>query len=125
MDERLESALDGVKLTEREERYLTWLSRMDGETVEVFAELFDKLRVRGKMMCKRLTVEELRERVREPIWLVGVGCDGVLFGTYDIVTKVSAYSMETLRGENLGLENIGKTWAAYSSKPTDENAYAL
>jgi hypothetical protein len=125
MDERLESALDGVKLTEREERYLTWLSRMDGETVEVFAELFDKLRVREKMMCKRLTAEELRERVREPIWLVGVGCDGVLFGTYDIVTKVSAYSMETLRGENLGLENIGKTWAAYSGKPTDENAYAL
>jgi hypothetical protein len=125
MDERLESALDGVKLTEREERYLAWLSRMDGETVEVFAELFDKLRVREKMMCKRLTAEELRERVREPIWLVGVGCDGVLFGTYDIVTKVSAYSMETLRGENLDLENIGKTWAAYSSKPTDENAYVL
>ena len=36
MDELLKNALSGVKLTEREERYLEWLSRMDSETVEVF-----------------------------------------------------------------------------------------
>ena len=44
MDDRLRSALDGVELTEREERYLEWLSRMDDETVEVFAELFEKIK---------------------------------------------------------------------------------
>lgn len=44
MDERLRSALDGVKLTEREERYLEWLSRMDSETVEVFVGLFEKIK---------------------------------------------------------------------------------
>ena len=44
MDERLESALEGTELTEREERYLEWLSRMDGETVEVFAGLFEKIK---------------------------------------------------------------------------------
>lgn len=44
MDERLKSALDGVELTEQEKRYLEWLSRMDGETVEVFAGLFEKIK---------------------------------------------------------------------------------
>ena len=44
MDERLSAALEGIELTEREERYLEWLSRMDGETVEVFAELFEKIK---------------------------------------------------------------------------------
>ena len=44
MDERLCSALEGVELTEREERYLEWLSRMDSETVEVFAGLFEKIK---------------------------------------------------------------------------------
>ena len=44
MDERLRDALEGVELTEREERYLEWLSRMDGETVEVFAGLFERIR---------------------------------------------------------------------------------
>lgn len=44
MDERLREALKSVELTEREERYLEWLSRMDGETVEVFVELFDKIK---------------------------------------------------------------------------------
>ena len=43
-DERLTSALKDIELTEREERYLEWLSRMDGETVEVFAELFEKIK---------------------------------------------------------------------------------
>ena len=42
--ERLSAALEGIDLTEREERYLEWLSRMDGETVEVFAELFEKIK---------------------------------------------------------------------------------
>ena len=46
MDERLVFALEGVELTEREARYLEWLSRMDGETVEVFAELFEKIKKR-------------------------------------------------------------------------------
>ena len=43
IDPKLESALKGVKLDERDERYLAWLSRMDGETVEVFAGLFKKV----------------------------------------------------------------------------------
>lgn len=44
IDSDLRSALEGVELTEREERYLEWLSRMDSETVEVFAGLFEKCR---------------------------------------------------------------------------------
>ena len=44
MDPKLESALKDVKLDEREERYLEWLSRMDGETIEVFAGLFEKIK---------------------------------------------------------------------------------
>ncbi len=44
MDEQLRFALEGIELTEREERYLEWLSRMDGETVEIFAGLFEKIK---------------------------------------------------------------------------------
>ena len=44
IDDRLREALKGVELTEREERYLAWLSRMDGETVETFSGLLEKLR---------------------------------------------------------------------------------
>jgi hypothetical protein len=44
MDDQLKAALEGVELTEREERYLEWLSRMDGETVEVIAGLFEKVK---------------------------------------------------------------------------------
>ena len=44
MDERLREALEGIELTEREERYLEWLSRMDSETVEVFSGLFEKIK---------------------------------------------------------------------------------
>lgn len=44
VDDRLKSALDGVPLTEREERYLEWLSRMDSETVEVFVGLFERIK---------------------------------------------------------------------------------
>lgn len=44
MDEKLKIPLEGIELTEREERYLEWLSRMDGETIEVFAELFEKIK---------------------------------------------------------------------------------
>lgn len=44
MDSMLKNALSGVKLTEREERYLEWLSRMDIETVEVFSGLFEKIK---------------------------------------------------------------------------------
>ena len=43
-DERLVSALEDIELTEREDRYLEWLSRMDGETIEVFAGLFEKIK---------------------------------------------------------------------------------
>lgn len=42
MDDQLREALEGIELTEREERYLEWLSRMDSETVEVFSGLFEK-----------------------------------------------------------------------------------
>ena len=54
IDERLREALDGVKLIEREERYLEWLSRMDGETVEVFSGLFEKIMIadREKLLKK-------------------------------------------------------------------------
>ena len=44
MEERICEVLKGIELTEREVRYLEWLSRMDGETVEVFAELFEKIK---------------------------------------------------------------------------------
>lgn len=44
IDDRLREALEGIELTEREERYLEWLSRMDGETVEVFSGLLEKTR---------------------------------------------------------------------------------
>ena len=44
MDEQLELALDSIELTEREKRYLEWLSRMDGETVEVFSGLFERIK---------------------------------------------------------------------------------
>ena len=44
MDDQLKTALEGVELTEREKRYLEWLSRMDSETVEVFAGLFEKIK---------------------------------------------------------------------------------
>ena len=44
MDDQLKTALNGVELTEREERYLEWLSRIDSETVEVFAGLFEKIK---------------------------------------------------------------------------------
>ena len=44
MDSKLEEIFSGIELTEREERYLEWLSRMDGETIEVFAELFEKIK---------------------------------------------------------------------------------
>lgn len=46
VDDRLRSALEGVELDEREERYLEWLSRMDSETVEVFSGLFEKIKNR-------------------------------------------------------------------------------
>ena len=44
IDPKLEPVLKGVKLDEREVRYLTWLSRMDNETIEVFAGLFEKMK---------------------------------------------------------------------------------
>ena len=44
IDDRLREALKGMELTEREERYLAWLSRMDGETVETFSGLFEKIK---------------------------------------------------------------------------------
>jgi hypothetical protein len=44
IDDRLREALKGVELTERETRYLAWLSRMDGETVETFSGLFEKIK---------------------------------------------------------------------------------
>ena len=44
IDDRLREALKGVELTEREERYLKWLSRMDGETVETFSGLFKRIK---------------------------------------------------------------------------------
>lgn len=48
IDPKVESALEGIELTEREERYLEWLLRMDGETVEVFVGLFEKCREKGR-----------------------------------------------------------------------------
>lgn len=64
MDDRLRSALEGVKLTEREERYLEWLSRMDGETVEVFVGLFEKVKKAD------------RERILKKMFPLGMPDDG-------------------------------------------------
>ena len=47
-DERLVEVLKDIELTEQEERYLEWLSRMDGETIEVFAGLFEKKMTLGE-----------------------------------------------------------------------------
>lgn len=44
IDLKLAESLKGIDLTDREERYLEWLSRMDSETVEVFSELFEKIK---------------------------------------------------------------------------------
>lgn len=44
IDPKLIESLEGVELDEREERYLEWLSRMDSETVEVFAGLFERIK---------------------------------------------------------------------------------
>ena len=44
MDDRLREALEGIELTEREVRYLEWLSRMDSETVEVFSGVLEKIK---------------------------------------------------------------------------------
>ena len=44
VDPKLVEALSGVELDEREVRYLEWLSRMDGETVEVFSGLFERIK---------------------------------------------------------------------------------
>ena len=44
IDPKLEEIFADIKLTEREERYLEWLSRMDTETVEVFSGLFEKIK---------------------------------------------------------------------------------
>lgn len=54
VDNRLREVLNGVKLTERDERYLEWLSRMDGETVEVFSGLFERVKIadREKLLKK-------------------------------------------------------------------------
>jgi hypothetical protein len=65
MDERLESALNGVDLTEQEKRYLEWLSRMDSETVEVFAGLFEKIR------------EADRERLLNKMFPLGMPDNGI------------------------------------------------
>ena len=46
-EEKLKSALDGIELTEQEERYIRWLAGMDQETVETFAGLFEKCRAEG------------------------------------------------------------------------------
>lgn len=66
---------------------------------------------------RKLTEEDIRYRKGMPIWLLAIGCDGELFGAYDIVTKVGTYSIETLRGENLSFESMGESWEAYGSKP--------
>lgn len=44
IDLKLIEALEGIELDEREKRYLEWLSRMDSETVEVFAGLFERIK---------------------------------------------------------------------------------
>jgi hypothetical protein len=58
-EDRLRSALGDIELTEREERYLKWLARMDQETVETFAGLFEKCRggSRSEEGCKMYSKE--------------------------------------------------------------------
>jgi hypothetical protein len=78
MDSKLETALSGVKLTEREVRYLEWLSRMDGETVEVFSGLFERV------------VEAERERILKKMFPLGMPDNG----NYGINAKAVRVAIE-------------------------------
>jgi hypothetical protein len=78
IDERLLSALEGIELTEREERYPEWLSRMDSETVEVFLGLFERV------------VEADRERILKKMFPLGMPDNG----NYGINAKAVRVAIE-------------------------------
>lgn len=82
MDNRLSEALRDVKLTEREERYLEWLSRMDDETIEVFAGLFEKV------------VAADRKRLIKKLFPLGMPDNG----NYGINAKAVRMAVENGRG---------------------------
>ena len=69
---------------------------------------------------RQLTLDELRERVRKPIWFSEIG--GYNISRYDIVEGFKWSSMQTLIGENVPIENYGKTWAAYDRPPGGEES---
>lgn len=78
-DERLTSALEGIKLDEREERYLEWLSRMDSETAEVFAGLFEKIKNTAHSKEERQK-EDIVMKERTKGLIAGVLVSTTLFG---------------------------------------------
>ena len=63
-----------------------------------------------------LTIDQLKFMRGKPIWFVGTACDGESLERYDIITKITEHTMETALGENVSLENYGKTWLAYPSQ---------
>ena len=69
-DERLTSALEGIELDECEVRYLEWLSRMDSETVEVFAGLFEKIKKSPspETLKAQETWENTSEEEKDAFW---------------------------------------------------------
>lgn len=75
-EERLRSALEGIELTEQEDRYLYWLSGWDLETVETFAGLFEKCRAdRPEWVAAELMAEggyDSPEKAKAA-WLVELG----------------------------------------------------
>lgn len=68
------------------------------------------------MRQKPLTVEQLKSMRGEPIWFVSTDCTGEALKRWDIITKITDCSMETALGENVSLENCGKTWTACRHK---------
>jgi hypothetical protein len=88
-EERLRSALDGIELTDQEDRYLYWLSGWDLETVETFAGLFEKCRAdrpEWKMYAK-VWGDGRKEYRYGPEW---VAAELMAEGGYDSPEKAKA-----------------------------------
>lgn len=69
---------------------------------------------------KALTIEELRQMVDLPIYIVIIRSNRESQGRYDIITKIGKYYIETARGVGLLIDSYGKTWYAYRCKPEDD-----
>lgn len=62
-----------------------------------------------------LSLDEITERIGRPVWVEADASP--MIRRYDIVTAVTATSIETLRGEYLCPQNCGKTWRMYYRPP--------